>query len=112
MPGMGARRIWAVLGTRSLSCPYILLFLFPYRLPDSRFGRISEEVVRDEKNRTQPDLIRIIYIQFIRRPKTRTTPKTAPPIMEVTNNAQMQTSTISFEVAGGRAVLNLPIHLF
>ena len=50
----------------------------------------------------QPELKRITYNQFISRPKTRTTPKTAAPIREVTNNAQRQTSTISFEVAGGR----------
>jgi hypothetical protein len=57
-----------------------------------RYGRVSKEVACDGKNRIQPELKRITYNTFISRPKTRTTPKTAPPLMEVTNNAYMQIS--------------------
>ena len=72
---------------RDLLRAFTLLFNFVVLLPDLKFRRVSEEVARDGKNRIQPELKRITYNQLISRPKTRTTPKTAPPLMGVANNA-------------------------
>jgi len=44
---------------RDLFQAFTLLFNFVVLLPDLKFGRVSEEVTRDGKNRIQPELKRI-----------------------------------------------------